>query len=70
MCSMCAAAAVAAASGTRSWLATQSWLTPRLLRVVTISLAVVALAVSSVRFSGSSQPTPHHATPPAPVAQR
>ena len=69
---MCAAAAVGAASGARSWLATQnlSWLTPRRLRMVTISLAVAALLISSVRFSGSSQPTPQH-TPPAPAtAQR
>jgi hypothetical protein len=35
-----------------------------------ISLAVVALAFSSVRFSGSSQPTPQHTPPPAPTAQR
>ena len=69
---MCAAAAVGAASGARSWLATQnlSWLTPRRLRMVTISLAVVALLISSLRFSGSSQPTQQHPSPAQSTAQR
>ena len=69
---MCAAAAVGAASGARAWLGTRnfSWLTPRVLKVVTISMAVIALAVSSVRFSGSTHPAPHHTPAPAPVAQR
>ena len=73
MCSMCAATAVGAASGARAWLATLnlSWLTPRVLKIVTICLAVGALLVSSIRISGSSQPAPHHAgTPPAQAAQR
>jgi hypothetical protein len=56
--------AIAAASGTRAWLGAHrmAWLTPRRLRAVTITLAVLALLVSSVRFSGSSAPAQH---PPA-----
>jgi len=63
--------AIAAATGTRSWLAAHgfSWLTPRRLRAVTITLAVIALLVSSVRLSGSSQPVAHQAAaPPASAA--
>jgi hypothetical protein len=46
-------------------------MTPRRLRAITISLAVAALLVASVRVSGSSQPTAQHAaTPPTHVAQR
>jgi hypothetical protein len=64
--------AVAAASGARSWLAAHhmSWLTPRRLRAITISLAVAALLVSSLRFSGSSQPAPSHPATTAQTAQR
>jgi hypothetical protein len=72
MCSACAMTAVAAASGTRAWLAAHrmAWLTPRRLRMITIGLAVAALVVSSVRFSGSTQPPAHHVAPAAASATR
>jgi hypothetical protein len=38
--------------------------------MATIALAVIALAVSSVRFSGSSQPTPHRAPAASATAPR
>jgi hypothetical protein len=64
--------AIAAASGTRSWLAAHhmSWLTPRRLRAITIGLAVVALLVSSVRISGSSGPSSHPPTQSVAAAHR
>ncbi len=59
-------AAAAGASGARSWLQAQhmTWLTPRVLRAMTIALFVAAFAFSSVTLSGS---TPNHNqhTPPA-----
>ena len=56
-------AAMAGASGTRSWLQTQhqSWLTPRVLRAITIGLFVVAFVFSSVMLSGSGAAVVHHA---------
>jgi hypothetical protein len=64
--------AIAAASGTRAWLGAHrmAWLTPRLLRAVTIALAVIALVVSSVRISGSSQPAHHAPAPHTPAAHQ
>jgi hypothetical protein len=55
-------AAAAGASGARSWLAAHhlSWLTPRRLRLATVTLFVIAGLVSSVGLSGSSA-TPAHA---------
>jgi hypothetical protein len=72
MCSACAATAIAAASGTRTWLRAQgwAWLTPRRLRAITITLAVLAVLVPSVRFSGSSAPTAPHPSAPAAAASR
>ena len=55
-------AAMAGASGARSWLQTQhtTWLTPRRLRVLTVSLFTAATIGSSVAISGSSSsPGPH-----------
>jgi hypothetical protein len=48
-------AAMAGASGTRSWLQTHhmSWLTPERLRAITIALFVLAFVISSVALSGS-----------------
>ena len=48
-------AAMAGASGTRSWLQTHhmSWLTPSRLRAITIALFVLAFVISSVALSGS-----------------
>jgi hypothetical protein len=64
--------AIAAASGTRAWLGAHrmAWLTPRRLRAATIALAVLALLVSSVRFSGSSQPVQHPHAHHAPAAHQ
>ena len=54
-CMMTAMTSVAAASGTRSWLAHKraTWLTPRRLRYVTIGLFALAVLVSGT-LSGSS----------------
>jgi hypothetical protein len=59
MCVQCMAGAMtatAAASGTRSWLATRSWswLTPRRLRRISIGLLVTVLVLSATVLSGSS----------------
>jgi hypothetical protein len=58
MCAQCvmgAATAAAGATGIRAWLATRriAWLTPRRLRVVTISLIVAGLAAASVGLGGA-----------------
>jgi hypothetical protein len=65
MCAACAMAAVAGASGARTWLQTRrvTWLTPRLLKMVTVALFAVAFAVSSVGLSSSSS---SHAQAPPP----
>jgi hypothetical protein len=48
--------AAAGASGIRSWLQTRNFsaLTPVRLRRITVALFVLALAVSSIRLSGST----------------
>lgn len=58
MCAGCAMAAVAGASGARSWLQAHhvTWLTPRRLRAATVTLFAVAVVVSSVGMSGSTTP--------------
>ena len=50
MCAGCVMAAAAGASGARSWLQAQhmTWLTPRVLRAMTIALFVVAFGFSSI----------------------
>jgi hypothetical protein len=50
-----ATAAVAATTGMRAWLANKgfSWLTPRRMRLATISLIVVGLIGASVGLSGT-----------------
>jgi hypothetical protein len=55
-CMMGAMTAGAAASGTRSWLATRrwAWLTPERMRAVTVALLVAALVASATVLSGSS----------------
>lgn len=70
MCAGCAMAAAAGATGVRSWLAAHhlTWLTPRRMRAVTISLMVAGLLASSVTLSGST-PNSHHAAP-RPAAAR
>jgi hypothetical protein len=69
MCAGCVMAATAGASGVRAWLQAQhlTWLTPRLMRVVTILLLLAAVCVSSVGLSSSSAPAPAHRA--APVAR-
>jgi hypothetical protein len=68
MCAGCVMAALAGASGTRSWLQSHhlGWLTPARLRATTIALFVAAFGISSVGLSGSTPPA-HHA-PAAQVA--
>jgi hypothetical protein len=53
---MGAMSAGAAASGTRSWLATRrwAWLTPERLQRATATLVVLALALSATVLSGST----------------
>ena len=70
MCIQCMAGAmtaVGAASGTRAYLATRrfAWLTRKRLRVITVCLAVVALAVSATGLSGSSPAHPGAGAVPA-----
>lgn len=56
MCAGCVMAAAAGASGARSWLQAQhaTWLTPRVLRMMTIALFIVAIGVSSLTLGGST----------------
>jgi hypothetical protein len=62
MCAACAMAAMAGASGTRSWLQAQhaTWLTPRRMRVATVTLFTAAAIGSSVTISGSTPGAHHH----------
>jgi hypothetical protein len=55
-CMMGAMTAGAAASGSRSWLATRrwAWLTPERLRTATVALLIAALMASATVLSGSS----------------
>jgi hypothetical protein len=59
MCFQCMAGAmtaVGAASGTRAYVASRhfTWLTPKRLKALTVSLAVAALIASATLVSGSS----------------
>ena len=75
MCAGCALAAMAGASGARSWLQTRhsTWLTERRLKQATVGIFVAAALGSTVALKGSSpsahdpgvHPGPH---PAAPVA--
>jgi len=54
MCMQCmagVAAAGAGATGIRAWLATRAWLSPRLLKRVTVGLMTTALFVSATVVS-------------------
>jgi hypothetical protein len=55
-------AAAAGASGARSWLQAQhmTWLTPQVLRAMTITLFVVAFGFSSITLTGSTPPAHSH----------
>jgi hypothetical protein len=61
VCAACAMAAMAGASGARSWLQQQhtTWLTPQRMRVATVGLFTAAAIGSSVTISGST-PGPAH----------
>ncbi len=65
-------AAAAGVTGLRSWLQTRrwTWLTPQLLRRITITAFVVGLLVTTVTLSGSSKPTASHAGTGAEPASR
>ena len=54
-CMMGAMTSTAAATGVRAWVATRewSWLTPQLLRRVTLVLLVAAFVMSATVMSGS-----------------
>jgi hypothetical protein len=54
-------AAVAGASGARSWLQARhlTWLTPERLRAATIALFIAALAVSTIGLSSSTSSAAH-----------
>lgn len=57
-------AAAAGVTGLRSWLQTRqwTWLTPVVLRRVTIVACVIGLLVATVTLSGSSKPPAGTAT--------
>jgi hypothetical protein len=71
MCGACAMAAMAGASGVRSWLQAHhlGWLTPKRLRMLTIAGFVVATLGSSVTLSGSTAPARGDAPHAAGVAR-
>jgi hypothetical protein len=56
MCAGCALATMAGATGVRAWLQAHhmTWLTPGVLRAITIALFAAAILVSSVGISGST----------------
>jgi hypothetical protein len=62
-------AAMAGASGARSWLQAQhqTWLTERRLRAATAGIFVAATLGSTVALKGSSPPG-HHSEAPAPAS--
>jgi len=62
--------AMAGASGLRAWLQQQAWLSPRLLRRLTIAAFVAATLVSTVGLSGSSKAAPARDAPAVHAAQR
>jgi hypothetical protein len=61
-------AAMAGASGARSWLQAQhqSWLTERRVKAATAGIFVAATLGSTVALKGSSTPA-HHSPAPAPI---
>lgn len=68
MCAACAMAAMAGASGARSWLQAQhqSWLTERRMKAATAGIFVAATLGSTVMLKGSAAPA-HHDPAPAPI---
>jgi hypothetical protein len=61
-------AAMAGATGARSWLQAQhqSWLTERRVKAATAGIFVAATLGSTVALKGSSPPA-HHTPAPAPI---
>jgi hypothetical protein len=62
MCAQCMMSAVTsatAATGARAWLASRdwNWVTPVLMKRITVGLITAALIASALLVSGSSQPT-------------
>jgi hypothetical protein len=75
MCMQCVATAMTAGagvSGMRAYIAQKhfSWITPRRLRAITISLIVAGLVASAALVSGPSQPAAHAVPAPAHVQTR
>lgn len=68
MCAACAMAAMAGASGARSWLQAQhhSWLTDRRIKAATAGIFVAATLGSTVALKGSSPPV-HNDQSQAPI---
>ena len=72
MCAGCALAAMAGASGARSWLQAHRppWLTDQRLRRVTAMIFIVATIIGTTRMSGSGAAPEHtEAAPGTLVAQ-
>ena len=62
-------AAMAGATGARSWLQAQhqSWLTERRMKAATAGIFVAATLGSTVALKGSTPPDEHQAPSPAPI---
>lgn len=61
----------ATASGTRAYVAAKhfSWVTPRRLKAITMTLIASALVASALVFGGSTPPTSDQGVPPAALAR-
>jgi len=68
VCAACAIAAMAGASGARSWLQAhhETWLTERRMKAATAGIFIAATLGSTVALKGSSPPE-HHSQPTAPI---
>lgn len=71
MCAACAVAAMAGASGARSWLQArhETWLTEPRLKAATAGIFIAATLGSTVALKGSTPPDRHPQTTP-PVVQQ
>jgi hypothetical protein len=72
MCAACAMAAMAGATGARSWLQArhETWLTPRRMKVATGSIFAAAIIGSTVGLKGSTPPTDDPAAPATQAQQQ
>ena len=68
MCAACAMAAMAGATGARSWLQARhdTWMTPRRMKVATVSIFAAATIGSTVGLQGTTPPSHPTATQPNP----